>query len=133
MFSIQAIGLKETITKFNDARQMGWYKNTLNKIGKLMRDEVQRMAPRDTGAMEQSIELVVDDEGIEIIVPVPYAVFNEYGTRYMPVGDEEKPLMITSRSGKLAFRPFVRPAMLKIIREHGDDFGKELLKILSHG
>jgi len=73
-------------------------------------------APEDTGRMESSISVHKITEGeYALVCNVPYAVFNEYGTYNMPVGNIEQPLEITSTSGKRAYRPFIRPAVFQIL------------------
>src|SRR4030042_42916 len=58
------------------------------------------LCPEDTGAMENNIRVEKNSEGIyEIVCDVRYAVYNEFGTYKMPVGNEQNPLAITSTSG----------------------------------
>jgi len=81
---------------------------------KLMRE----YCPVDTGTMMQSIiDLKIGELQYAILVDVPYAMFNEYGTYSMPVGSVDHPLGVTSGSGKRAYRPFMRPAIWRTMKD----------------
>jgi len=85
-----------------------------NKTAKL----AYKYAPEDTGKMEADIKIVKRENGsYDVECSVRHAVFNEFGTYFMPVGTEENPLGIISTSGKSAFRPFMRPAAYQAILE----------------
>ena len=73
---------------------------------------MRRYAAVDKGEMSNSIKYVkMGVAGFKIIVGVPWAIYQEYGTMYMKVGTPESPKAVTSTSGKPAFRPFMRPAL----------------------
>ncbi len=74
-----------------------------------------QLAPEDTGKMENDIRVEGSNGQYEVVCDIRYAVYNEFGTYKMPVGDEESPLAITSTSGKAAYRPFLRPAAYQIL------------------
>lgn len=77
-----------------------------------------KLAPEDTGKMEGDIRVVKRENGeYEIVCDIKYAVYNEFGTYFMPVGTEENPLAVRSTSGKSAFRPFMRPAAYQVLDE----------------
>jgi len=89
----------------------------------------RKYAPEDTSKMFKHIYYYRDSPTEWTIrVDVPYAVYNEYGTIKMPAGTPESPLAVTSRSGKLAFRPFVRPALLQAQRKIPEIFNRVFLK-----
>jgi len=87
------------------------------------------LAPEDTGLMESSIQIIETNGKWGLVIDgtlVPYAVYNEFGTYKMPVGDEINPLPITSTSGKAAYRPFLRPAAYRCL----DDLDSIVNKIM---
>ncbi len=75
-------------------------------------------APQDTGALEGTINVQkISDNHYRVSAPMPYAAYNEWGTRYMEAGkDPNNPLPVVSTSGKHSFRPFMRPAVLRAMR-----------------
>ena len=96
-----------------------------SEMEKMMEDIVKdtvslmrRYAAVDTGEMMESIRYEkVAAGGFKIIIDVPWAIYQEYGTMYMAVGTVESPKSVTSTSGKPAFRPFARPAVWLINKE----------------
>lgn len=78
-------------------------------------------APRKTGDLESSIQLVKSGRTYIIFVSVPYAEYMEYGTRYFPVDSAgftaSSPLSRTSTSGKACFHPFMRTASWEVMNE----------------
>jgi len=87
----------------------------------IVRDTVslmRRYAAVDTGEMMESIHYEKLGGGkFKIIIGVPWAIYQEYGTKYMPAGTPEHPKAVISTSGKPAFRPFARPAVWLINKE----------------
>ena len=76
---------------------------------------MRRYAAVDSGEMMNSITYEkVGNDNFKIIVDVPHAIYQEYGTKYMEAGTPENPKPVTSTSGKPAFRPFMRPAIFII-------------------
>jgi len=52
----------------------------------------------------------------QVICNADHGIHNEYGTTMMPASsDPASPLQVTSKSGKTAYRPFMRPAVLDAI------------------
>lgn len=87
---------------------------------------MRRYAAVDTGEMMNAIRYEKLGGGkFKIIVDVPWAIYQEYGTKMMPVGTPESPKAITSTSGKSAFRPFMRPAIF-LINEEFDEYIKRV-------
>ena len=58
----------------------------------------------------------------------PQAVWNEFGTYFMPVGSVQNPLSVISTSGKRAYRPFMRPAMWTIMSKYSEIVKRVLWK-----
>jgi len=94
----------------------------LNKMHEdIVRDTVSLMrqyAAVASGEMMHSIRYEkVGKNRFKIIVDVPWAIYQEYGTKYMPAGTPENPKPVISTSGKSAFRPFMRPAVFVMNNE----------------
>ena len=104
-----------------------------NLTEQIVKDTVSLMrkyCPVDTGRMMQAIRYVKSGKGIfKIIIDIPYAIFNEFGTKYMPAGSVESPKAITSTSGKSAYRPFMRPSLWQINRMFPDYVKRILFNI----
>lgn len=88
----------------------------------IVRDTVSLMrlyAAVDIGEMMNSIKYTkIGKNKFRITINVPWAIYQEYGTKYMPAGSPEQPLPVISTSGKSAFRPFARPAIFIIGNEY---------------
>jgi hypothetical protein len=74
-------------------------------------------APRKTGALENSIQLLKSGRTYILVVNVPYAEYMEYGTRFFPVGTASSPRARTSTSGKACYHPFMRTALWEVMNE----------------
>lgn len=87
----------------------------------IVRDTVslmRRYAAVDTGRMMDSIRYEKLGGGkFKIIIDAPYAIYMEYGTKYIDIGTPESPKAVISKSGKPAFRPFARSAVWLINKE----------------
>lgn len=97
------------------------------KVLKILADKTAELAaqfaPEDTGMMENDIRVERDSEGYRVVCDPrnssgkDYAIYNEFGCYFMPVGSERNPLAVTSTSGKSAYRPFMRPAAYQVLDE----------------
>ena len=109
---IQAMRFTRKVAKGTKLEQM--HMDIVRDTVSLMR----RYAAVDTGEMMDSIRYVKLGGGkFKIIIGVPWAIYQEYGTKYMPAGTQDSPKAVISRSGKPAFRPFARPAVWLINKE----------------
>ena len=90
----------------------------LQKVAEETAEYARLYAPQDTGLMEGSIEVrKVSNTHYQVRCDIPYAAMNEYGTIHMPASPNPyAPLPVVSTSGKHAFRPFMRPAVLRALR-----------------
>ena len=86
-------------------------------------------APVDTGMMEEDIQAEIRGDSFILACYVPWAVFNEYGTIYMKAGTPNSPMGVISTSGKYSFRPFLRPAAYRAMREMPEIFGQKWMRI----
>jgi HK97 gp10 family phage protein len=76
-----------------------------------------QLAPEDTGKMEEDIRVEKDSDGYLVTCSVSYAYYNEFGTYKMIAGDEQNPQGVVSTSGKVSYRPFMRPAAYQTLDE----------------
>jgi hypothetical protein len=80
-----------------------------------------RLAPEDTGEMEEDIRVEKDSEGYKVTCSVPWAFFNEFGSYNTPSNNDEKnPTVGISTSGKVSYRPFMRSAAYQALDEVGN-------------
>lgn len=106
----------------NDAPILEMHEDIVRDTVSLMR----RYVAVDTGEMMNAIRYEKLGGGkFKIVVDVPWAIYQEYGTKFMPAGTPESPKAIVSTSGKPAFRPFMRPALF-LIGEEFDEYIKRV-------
>jgi hypothetical protein len=120
MPSVRIEGLNELSKMFHEMSDEKIYDEILMTLAILTLSKAIELAPEDTGLMENSIQIRKVGNDWELFIDgrvVPYAVYNEWGTYKMPVGDEINPLAIISTSGKSAYRPFLRPAAYRSLDE----------------
>ena len=92
--SIEVLGVDEVERFLEDSTKkvQTTTKNIMRENGMLLKEEVeasilgQRAEPRsvDTGAFSQSVEVKPEGYNVEVVSTVPYSVFLEYGTIYIP-------------------------------------------------
>ena len=129
MISLHASGLKEVQKIFTELGKPELYTSTVQDVGKKAKQYAREYSPVDTGALRKSIFLQSDKEGFQLGAWAAHAVFNEYGSIRTPIGSVEAPIAAV----KKGFRPFLRPAMYKAMREVDYIFGQKVAKIVSHG
>jgi hypothetical protein len=125
MPTVRIEGLEELHSLIKDLCDEKMYNEILMKLAIDTLSKAMELAPEDTKLMEESIQIRQTGEQWELFIDgriVPYAIYNEFGTYKMPVGDEKNPLAVTSTSGKSAYRPFLRPAAYRAL----DDLEKIL-------
>jgi phage gpG-like protein len=103
-------------------------KNTMRDAEKAAKEYAVGYAPKDTGELAESIYTVPIKDGFIIGASVRYAVFNEYGSIYTPVGTIDFPLP----AKKVGVRPFIRPAMRRVQQEFPKLQKKHMERVL-HG
>jgi hypothetical protein len=82
-----------------------------------------------TGEMESRIRVIkIADGQYEVVCDVPQAIYNEFGTYFMPIGSESSPLEITSMSGKRSYRPFLRPSAYQTLKDLPDIVKKAIFE-----
>ena len=120
----------DELGRFNKKLSDG--KALTDAVSKLIMDTamlIRRYAPRNTGALEDSIVVLKTGQNTWYIdVGVPYAYYMEFGTRYFHYGithggTAQSPEARTSTSGKPCYHPFMRPAVWQMMMRH-----KEILK-----
>lgn len=116
MVFVTVTGIDELITFLEEISSEKKVEQVIKLIAERTALIAYRLAPEDTGKMEENIRIEkTGDNGYEVVCDIPYAVHNEFGTYCMPIGSEENPLAITSTSGKSAYRPFLRPACYQVL------------------
>jgi len=80
-------------------------------------------AAEDTGELEDSINYTQQSNGWVVYATAKHAEFNEYGSWNIKKGGR------VSKSGKVAYTPFLRPAAHKAIREAPKKFQDKLTAI----
>ena len=126
-FSISGVAqVNKMLEKVSDLSR---YEEAMKEITITAFTLAKRYAPELTGRMMQQITYGKSGPmEWEIRCDVPYAVYNEYGTVYMAAGTPEVPLPVVSGSGKHAFRPFMRPALIQAKMMAGDIVKEKVLK-----
>lgn len=112
MLGLQIIGLSAVIKKLNTAGKREHFEKAKKETLELAKDIAKDYAPELTGELEDSINIYGD----ELVADAPWAVFNEYGCYNIEVGTVPNPKGVLTGSGKFAYRPFMRPAMMRAIR-----------------
>lgn len=116
--SLKVTGLTQAIN-FN--RKVSSDSEVLKMHEQIIKDTVslmRRYAAVDSGEMMEAIRYEKLGHGkFRIIIDVPWAIYQEYGTKYMEAGTPKAPKAVISTSGKPAFRPFARPAVWLINKE----------------
>lgn len=116
-------GLQDSLTKMSNPKL---YMDSMEEVAEYAVTLAKQYAPVRTGNLMTSIKANKQGKNIEIECDVPYAEYQEYGTRYLPVGDDEDPYSYKSSSGKTAYRPFMRPAAIKAMRMYDKIFDDDM-------
>lgn len=121
--SVKIEGADALIKKLEQISQCQPIKANMGKAVGLVEGEARRKAPKDTGALKQSMSSKVEDKGGEIqgIVfnPLEYAAYVEYGTGLFAEkgGRKDVPWFYEDEKGKGHLtsgqhpHPYLRPAL----------------------
>ena len=123
MLSFQLIGLEPILAKLKNAQDKRHYSEAMKETLEDAEFWAKTFTPVDTGELEESIRV----EGDTLIADAPWAIFNEYGCYNIEVGTVQNPKASESTSGKFAYRPFLRPALLLAMQ----DFPERLFSKIS--
>ena len=118
MPAVEVVGLTNILQQLsNDKREIKEKGGLLlEKLANEHAQYAQEYAAEDTGEMEGSIEVEKKTQNeIHVVSYSQQGWYNEFGTIHMPVGRTESPLPVQSTSGKRAYRPFFRPAGLRVM------------------
>lgn len=140
MISLEMLGLKEAMAKFGKAADGDWIdesiKDTANDAVKYARE----YCPRDTEALHDSIEVVPLNDGFELTAGnsdtinrsgIDYTIFQEFfSSPFTAVGAVGSPIAAVDTQGHIAFRPFLRPALIRARNEAMENFGKKWYRIV---
>lgn len=95
------------------------HEKIMEEFMKSVYELIKQNAARLSGEMESAVFLTKSGVlSYKVGCTAPQAVWNEFGTYFMPVGSESNPLAVVSGSGKRAYRPFIRPAMYSILKKY---------------
>ena len=129
MIGITFSGLNDVMRMFEELGKDELYESTMDEVADRAKDYAEQLSPVDTGTLRESINVIKRGTEFELYADAPYAVFNEYGSIFTPIGSVDSP-----KPAKYAgFRPFLRPAAYKAMREVDYIFGKKVGQITSHG
>ena len=82
--AIEFEGLTEVLERIEDLGDTSSYKQAMGKCCALVERSAKQKAPKDTGALRNSIESQVEESAGEIVgivfTPLEYAPYVEYGT-----------------------------------------------------
>jgi len=129
MISFKVEGLNDVAKSFKEMGKESMYNDVMRQTAENAVQYAKQYAPEDTGIMADDIQARMRGKGFILECLVPWAVYNEYGTIFMPVGRPNSPKAVISSSGKYAFRPFMRPATYRAMDEMSEIFGKKVMKI----
>jgi hypothetical protein len=127
-FNITVSGIRELIAMNNALISELEEQTILEKMMDDIVNKAKELAPIKTGALISSLKWV-KEEGKYAIAAIYYALFVEFGTCNIAVGDTESPRVIESGGGKTAYLPFIRPAVWHEIKNAKDTIQKLLDEI----
>jgi hypothetical protein len=133
MITFNAIGIKDVQDKLNKLSDEKRYQSGLEKVVIQAWIYAKSYAPEMTGKLMESIRFQKETPHSYFLIADPrdergkgYAIYNEYGSVYTPAGTPDSPIGAMSTSGKYAFRPFMRPAVIKAIGKAKNIFWSEI-------
>ena len=87
--------------------------------------------PRFTGYTEDTIMSIKKGLGeYNIWTASNYAQFTEYGTKYINIGTVDNPMYVKSMSGKMSYRPWMRPAVWHMMNKYPEILKRALFRKL---
>lgn len=116
MYRIQIEGWREVQKEFEQLANNKRWQYMMKQAVHDMKREAKRLCPVDTGMLRDSIFMrKMGNMLYQIGFTVHYGIYNEYGWYGIPpIGDgDENPKFY-----KGGYRPFLRPAIWKSIKEH---------------
>ncbi len=138
--SIEIHGLDNIMNKLKDLSDVRTYERAVQQGTALVEGDAKRKAPKDTGALRNSIASKVETQNGEIVgtvyTPLEYAPYIEYGTGLFSVkgGRTNVPWNykddkgVWHRTSGMKPQPFMKPALddnrnkiTKLIKESIDD------------
>lgn len=117
MLEVNVSGIQCTIDNVESLASEDEIDDFLDRLSTEILELAQYYGAEDTGEMVGSIMILrLSSTHYQVICNAPQGFFNEFGTANMPASsDPENPLYVVSRSGKAAYRPFMRPAALSAV------------------
>ena len=139
MIALEMHGLKEVMAKFSRAAEGDWITEGIEDAANIALGEAQKWCPKDSGDLHDSIAISPLPDGFTLEAGgttinssgIDYSIFQEFfSSPYTSVGTPESPIAATDTQGNMAFRPFLRPALIKARDMAKDEFGKKLYRIM---
>lgn len=132
---IRVTGIDDIVRKNKQVMKLMEKGDFEEEVGKRVVNRAKYRAPRKSGKLVRGIHVKKTGKNTISVVcdtvnenGVPYPVFLEYGTRYIPIGTPEAPRAIRSSSGKTAFMPYLRWSVVRTNKELGKIFKEIILK-----
>lgn len=114
-------GLNDVIKTLEKLDQKDLIESVIEDTGNYAYKEARKLSPVDTGRLKDSIYMYPYGNKFSLGASAPYASYNEYGSITTPAGSVSEPVP----AKKQGFRPFLRPAMYKAMRQFDYIFGKK--------
>lgn len=125
MIGITITGLNDVTKAFKEMEKDELYQSTMNEVADVAYNWLQTLCPVDTGFLLSTTFVTKQKNGFELGATAPYAVYNEFGSIYTPIGGVHSPI-----PAKYAgFRPFVRPAAYRAMEQLPYIFGQKVVSI----
>ena len=105
-------GMEKMRKSLNDTVDFDKHSMALEQTVEETANLMRIWCPHFTGFMEEQIKVTKTGRlSFSISTSATYAHFTEYGTRYIDIGTVEHPKLVRSLSGKMSYRPWMRPAI----------------------
>jgi len=118
--NLRISGISKLVSNLNKIRDKQLYDDTVKEVAELTAIYAKERAAVDTGELVDSIDAEPDGDCYVVKATAEHAWFNEFGCYNIPQGGR------VSRSGKIGYTPFMRPAAIRAKAEAGGIFAKGL-------
>jgi hypothetical protein len=99
-----------------------------SEAGDIAENHARDLSPVDTGELHASIHVEDIKHGFILSADAEHAIFNEYGSITTPIGSVNAP----KPAKYYGYRPFMRPAILRVMREIPILFNKYTQEIFTN-
>jgi len=123
MLGIEINGLVDVTSAFEDMSKSDVLEQIMEETANNAKKYAMEYSPVDTGELKSSIDTITYQDGFYLYADTDYAIFNEYGSIYTPIGKVFAPIPAKYQG----FRPFLRPAVYKATGEVEYLFGEKYI------